>query len=95
MGRNNGKFMRRAVGSCCKPTMCITPVTRFITAAPDANTCIWKATLGYRARRRRKFQLTGESIAALEARLAALACQCDENGEDEGSGWDKVIISLR
>ncbi|WP_273704167.1 hypothetical protein [Candidatus Accumulibacter vicinus] len=43
---------------------------------------------------RRKFQLTGESIAALEARLAALACQCDENGEDEGSGWDKVIIPL-
>lgn len=44
---------------------------------------------------RRKFQLTGESITALEARLAALACQRDEKGEDEGSGWDKVIISLR
>ena len=44
---------------------------------------------------RRRFQLTGESIAAVEARLAALACHRDENREDDGSGWDKVIISLR
>lgn len=43
---------------------------------------------------RRRFQLTGESIAEVEARLAALAGQRNEDGEDEGSGWDKVIISL-
>lgn len=43
----------------------------------------------------RRFQLTGESIAEVEARLAALARGHDEGLERDGSGWDKLIIPLK
>jgi hypothetical protein len=44
---------------------------------------------------RRRLQLTEESIAAVEARLVALARSGCLNGEEEGSGWDKLIIPVK
>jgi hypothetical protein len=44
---------------------------------------------------RRRLQLTEESIAAVEARLVALSRGAKENTEDDGSGWDKLIIPVK
>lgn len=43
---------------------------------------------------RRKLQFTEQSITEMEARLAMLGRRKKANGDDEGSGWDKLIIPL-
>ena len=43
---------------------------------------------------RRTLYVTRESIADVEARLALLACQGRPNSDDNGSGWDKLIIPV-
>ncbi|WP_186407090.1 hypothetical protein [Candidatus Accumulibacter aalborgensis] len=44
---------------------------------------------------RRSLQLTEESIAAVEARLATLRRGQGDSREDDASGWDKLIIPVR
>ncbi len=43
---------------------------------------------------RRTMHVTEESLAEVEARLAALARNRKANGEEHDSGWDKLIIPL-
>ena len=43
---------------------------------------------------RRKLQFSDQSIAQIEARLAALARTKKGNQDEGGSGWDKLIIPL-
>jgi hypothetical protein len=44
---------------------------------------------------RRKLQLTAEAIARLEARLAALAPDEEDEVANDGSGWDKLVIPVK
>lgn len=44
---------------------------------------------------RRRLQLTEEAIATVEARLVALTRGGKANSEDDGSGWDKLIIPVK
>jgi len=43
---------------------------------------------------RRKLRFTDRSITEMEERLAALVRSKKANSDDEGSGWDKLIITL-
>ena len=43
---------------------------------------------------RRRLQFSDQSIVELEARLAALGQRKKTDGDDDGSGWDKLIISI-
>ncbi len=43
---------------------------------------------------RRRLRFTDQSIAEMEARLAALGRNKKANADEVGSGWDKLIISL-
>lgn len=53
---------------------------------------------GLRERRcgadRRTLHLTEESLAEVEARMAMLVPGANNSGEDDGSGWDKLIIRI-
>lgn len=53
---------------------------------------------GLRERRcgadRRTLHLTEESLAEVEARVAVLALGVSTGSDDDGSGWDKLIIPL-
>lgn len=44
---------------------------------------------------RRKLQFTDQSIADMEAHLATLVRRRKTDADDEGSGWDKLIIPLK
>lgn len=44
---------------------------------------------------RRRLQFTDQSIAEMEARLAALGSNRKSKPDEEGSGWDKLIIPLK
>ncbi|WP_291991669.1 hypothetical protein [Candidatus Accumulibacter sp. ACC003] len=44
---------------------------------------------------RRRLQFTEQSIAEMEARLATLAGRKKDEQDEEGSGWDKLIIPLK
>jgi len=43
---------------------------------------------------RRRLRFTDQSIAEMEARLAALGGSKKANCDEVGSGWDKLIITL-
>jgi hypothetical protein len=43
---------------------------------------------------RRRLRFTDQSIAEMEARLAALGGSKKANSDEVGSGWDKLIIPL-
>jgi hypothetical protein len=43
---------------------------------------------------RRTLNVTRESIADVETRLAMLARRGRPNSDDNGSGWDKLIIPV-
>ncbi|MCP5228738.1 hypothetical protein [Accumulibacter sp.] len=44
---------------------------------------------------RRKLQFTDQSIAEMEARLAMIGRNRKPDSDEDGSGWDKLIIPVK